>query len=115
MGHSEMLLAVAGLDSEAIKARTKMLATGDFSSLPPKEGLAHHWAYRLTKEADQLTALDRSELNEAFGNHRALDLMWYISWCNYMTRVADAFQLPLEEENVFEETTPAPAETPSAK
>jgi hypothetical protein len=23
------------------------------------------------------------------------------SWCNYMTRVADAFQLPLERDNVF--------------
>ncbi|MBL8892864.1 MAG: hypothetical protein JNL67_23000 [Planctomycetaceae bacterium] len=114
MGHSEMLLAVAGLNSEAIKERTKMLATGDFSSLPPKEGLAHQWAYRLTKEADQLTALDRHELIQAFGDHRALDLVWYISWCNYMTRVADAFQLPLEEENVFEETTPAPSGTTPA-
>ena len=36
-----------------------------------------------------------------------MDLVWYISWCNYMTRVADAFQLPLETQNVFER----PAET----
>jgi hypothetical protein len=30
-----------------------------------------------------------------------VDLIWYGSWCNYMTRVADAFQLPLERDNVF--------------
>jgi hypothetical protein len=36
-----------------------------------------------------------------FGNDRSLDLIWYGAWCNYMTRVADAFQLPLERENVF--------------
>ena len=40
-------------------------------------------------------------LTESFGRHRALDLVWYGGWCNYMTRVADAFQLPLEKENVF--------------
>jgi hypothetical protein len=107
MGHSEMLLAVAGLDSTEIQTRTRMLATGDFSSMPPAEGLAHQWAYRLTKEADQLTPADLQGLNAVFGEPRALDLVWYISWCNYMTRVADAFQLPLEEENVFEEP-PAP-------
>ena len=36
-----------------------------------------------------------------FGRERAADLVWYVSWCNYMTRVADAFQLPLEKENCF--------------
>ncbi|MBL8852960.1 MAG: hypothetical protein JNK57_03210 [Planctomycetaceae bacterium] len=107
MGHSEMLLAVAGLDSSEIQKRTQMLATGDFSWMPPAEGLAHQWAYRLTKEADQLTTSDFQGLQEVFGEPRAFDLIWYISWCNYMTRVADAFQLPLEEENVFEEP-PAP-------
>lgn len=106
MGHSEMLLAVAGLDSQEIRTRTQMLATGDFSSLPPAEGLAHRWAYRLTKEADQLTETDLAGLRELFGEARTLDIVWYISWCNYMTRVADAFQLPLEEENVFADRNP---------
>jgi hypothetical protein len=35
------------------------------------------------------------------GRERAPDLIWYVAWCNYMTRVADAFQLPLEKENCF--------------
>jgi hypothetical protein len=30
-----------------------------------------------------------------------VDLIWYAGRCNYMTRVADAFQLPLERDNVF--------------
>ena len=40
-------------------------------------------------------------LVEVFGRERAADLVWYVAWCNYMTRVADAFQLPLEKENCF--------------
>ncbi|MDP1563958.1 MAG: hypothetical protein Q8M16_21460 [Pirellulaceae bacterium] len=115
MGHSEMLLAVAGLDSTEIQKRTQMLATGDFSSMPPAEGLAHQWAYRLTKEADQLTSADLLGLQAVFGGRRALDLVWYISWCNYMTRVADAFQLPLEEENVFEEPQTPKTESETTK
>ena len=36
-----------------------------------------------------------------FGLERALDVLWWACRCHYMTRVADAFQLPLERENVF--------------
>jgi len=39
-----------------------------------------------------------------FGRERTVDLIYYIAWCNYMTRIADAFQLPLEKENVFAPT-----------
>jgi hypothetical protein len=52
---------------------------------------------------------DVQRLIDTFGQRRALDLIWHTSWCNYMTRVADAFQLPLEPENVFQES-PLPAE-----
>jgi len=44
---------------------------------------------------------DVAALTETFGQRRALDLIWHIAWGNYMTRVADAFQLPLEPTNVF--------------
>jgi hypothetical protein len=37
-----------------------------------------------------------------FGLHRAMDVLWWSCRCHYMTRVADAFQLPLERDNVFE-------------
>jgi len=40
-------------------------------------------------------------LADAFGRLRALDLIWLVAWCNYMTRVAEALQLPLETTNVF--------------
>ncbi len=48
-----------------------------------------------------MTDRDVRGLAEALGRHRAVDVVWYVGWCNYMTRVADAFQLPLERENVF--------------
>ena len=48
-----------------------------------------------------VTDTDVKALVASFGKHRALDLIWYSAWVNYMTRVADAFQLPLEKENVF--------------
>ena len=45
---------------------------------------------------------------DTFGQHRAIDLIWYTAWCNYMTRVADAFQFTLETENVFLEPEKKP-------
>ena len=43
-----------------------------------------------------------------FGPERALDVIWWACRCHYMTRVADAFQLPLERENAF---APPPKES----
>src|SRR5687768_5674461 len=101
MGHSEMLLAVAGLKPDEIQARTQKLAEGDWSDFSPAEQVAFQFAYKQAKEPGKLTDADVRGLTGAFGRHRALDLVWYGGWCNYMTRVADAFQLPLEKENVF--------------
>lgn len=102
MGHSEMLLAVAGLTEDEIKQRTNKLAAGDWSDFAPAEQLAFRFAYTLSRDPSTLTDADLAALSEGFGDHRALDLIWYGSWCNYMTRVADAFQFPLESENVFQ-------------
>lgn len=110
MGHSEMLLAVAGLKPDEITSRTKKLAEGDWSDFSPAEQTAFQFAYKQAKEPGRLTDSDVRVLTESFGRHRALDLVWYGGWCNYMTRVADAFQLPLEKENVF-----APAEKTGGK
>ena len=49
-----------------------------------------------------MTDRDVRGLIDTFGRERAVDLIWYGGWCNYMTRVADAFQLPLERDNVFD-------------
>ena len=103
MGHSEMLLAVAGLKAEEIKQRTQKLATGDWSDFAPAEAMAFSFAHKLAKEPSAVSDQDIKGLVETFGEHRAVDLIWYTCWCNYMTRVADAFQLPLEKDNVFAE------------
>jgi alkylhydroperoxidase family enzyme len=105
MGHSEMLLAVAGLKQDEVAARVRRLAAGDWSGFPPAERAALELSYKLSRDPAGFTAADRAALTRVFGGHRAADLVWYVSWCNYMTRVADAFQLPLERDNVF---TPAP-------
>ena len=101
MGHSEMLLAVAGLKPEEVKSLTKKLATGDWSAFPTAQRTAFGLAYKMSKEPAAITDADRTALVEVFGRERATDLIYYVAWCNYMTRIADAFQLPLEKDNVF--------------
>lgn len=101
MGHSEMLLAVAGLKQEDVKVLTKKLASGDWSSFPKAQRTAFGLAYKMSKQPAAVTDADRAALVEVFGRERAADLIYYVAWCNYMTRIADAFQLPLEQENPF--------------
>ena len=101
MGHSEMLLAVAGMSADEVKKHTKKLADGDWSAFSPAEQLAFRFAHKITREPWAVTPKDVEALSETFGRHGAIDLIWYAAWCNYMTRVADAFQLPLERDNVF--------------
>ncbi|MBI1903183.1 MAG: hypothetical protein HYS13_18945 [Planctomycetia bacterium] len=96
-----MLLAVAGLDELAVKDRAEKLASGDWSSFPADERAGLFFARKLTKTPWQIGASDVLLLSAHLGPEHAVDAIWYISWCNYMTRVADAFQIPLEKENVF--------------
>lgn len=112
MGHSEMLLAVAGLSEIEIRQRTEKLASGDWSEFPPAERLALQFAQRLTAHPSDITDDEVRALQSTFGEARSVDLIWYVSWCNYMTRVADGLQLPLESQNVFMHPEPAaPAES----
>ena len=96
-----MLLAVAGLDDKAIKERTKKLADGDWSDFPPAERAAFNYARKMSNEPWAVSDEDVEELKRHFGPERAIDVIWWACRCHYMTRVADAFQLPLERENVF--------------
>jgi hypothetical protein len=102
MGHSEMLLAVAGLNEKALDLRTRRLASGDWSSFPPAERAAFAFARKQGREPWRITAADMQGLIDHFGKERALDVLWWACRCHYMTRVADAFQIPLERENVFQ-------------
>src|SRR4051794_32177406 len=106
MGHTEMLLAVAGLDELTVKERAARLAGGDWSSFPPAERAGLHFAHKLTRTPWAVGPADREVLAAHLGPEHALDAIWYVCWCNYMTRVADAFQIPLEPVNVFADPSP---------
>jgi alkylhydroperoxidase family enzyme len=101
MGHCNMLLAVAGLDKIAVADRTRRLAGGDWSGFTPDEQAAFAYARKLARGAAP-TADDFAALAARLGRDRAVDVVWWTCHCHYMTRVADAFQLPLEDGNVFD-------------
>ncbi|MBI1914268.1 MAG: hypothetical protein HYS12_05960 [Planctomycetes bacterium] len=96
-----MLLAVAGLDEKAVVERTRRLS-GDWSSFVASERAAYAFARKQAKTPWDVSVQDVGCLVKHFGPERAVDVIWWACRCHYMTRVADAFQLPLEKENVFE-------------
>jgi alkylhydroperoxidase family enzyme len=102
MGHCEMLLAVAGLDAKAVAERTRALAEDDWSKFSPADRAAFAFARKQAKAPGSITDADVDGLTRHFGRERALDVIWWSCRCHYMTRVADAFQLPLERDNVFQ-------------
>lgn len=98
-----MLLAVAGLKEDEIAERTRRLADGDWSSFTAGERAAFLFARKQAKAPASIQAADVAELVKHFGAERTIDIIWWSCRCHYMTRVADAFQLPLERDNVFRE------------
>lgn len=101
MGHTEMGLAVVGLTQEQIEVATKRLATGDWSGFPPEYAAAFKFTRKQAKAPASLTAADFAELERACGKEKAWQVVWWAARCHYMTRFADAFQMPLERDNVF--------------
>lgn len=97
-----MVLAVAGLKENAITALHRRLASGDWSSFSLADHAAFSFARKQAHDPAAVTGQDWQHLVDHFGDERALDVLWWICRCHYMTRVADAFQLPLEKENVFD-------------
>lgn len=108
MGHTEMVLAVAGLNNQAVEKRVRCLAGGDWSSFPPDERTAFQFAYKHARAPASIERQDVKSLVEQWGPERALDVIWWSCRCHYMTCIADAFQLPLEGVNVFDGFAPAP-------
>lgn len=102
MGHCEMLLEVAGLDQQAIAERTRLLAGSDWSAFPPAEQRAYAYARKLSRTPWELTADDYATLVADWGPEKAMATFWWLCRGLYMTRVSDGFQLPLEQENVFQ-------------
>ena len=103
MGHCEMGLAVAGLKQEEIRDREEMLASGNWSSLPPHHQVALRFARKQALEPWKLGQADLDELGRHFGPEAMWRVVWWSARCHFMTRVADAFQLPLEKDNVFQD------------
>lgn len=110
-----MLLAVAGLDQQQIAERSRRIAAGEWSSFTRPEQAAFAFARKQAVSPSDLTREDLQQLIEQLGPERALDAVWWSSRCHYMTRVADAFQLPLERENVFQRPRPAQPQTPDSQ
>jgi hypothetical protein len=102
MGHAEMLLAVAGLEKTALQERVDTLASGDWSYFLPRERTVLHLAYKASKTPYKISSADLEIVRDHWGELRAIDWAFHVAWCNYMTRVADALQIPLESENVFQ-------------
>src|SRR5690349_13354808 len=101
MGHCQMQLAVAGMEKDDINDRLGRLAGGDWSGFTPAEQTAFAFARKLASSRS-VTAEDFRRLTDHFGKERAVDLVWWVCRCHYMTCVADAFQLPLETTNIFD-------------
>ncbi len=97
-----MLLAVAGLGEGQVQDRVARLARGEWSSFTPAEQHAFAYVRKAAQTPWQVDRANYDALVRHFGAERALDVVWWTCRCHYMTRVADAFQLPLEKENVFE-------------
>jgi len=110
MGHTQMLLAVAGQSEEQIEGRTRRLAAGEWSEFAPAEQVAFAFARKQAKTPWAIADEDVQQLMGYFGPERAADVIWWSCRCHFMTRVADAFQLPLERENVFQ-SNPPPTKT----
>jgi hypothetical protein len=106
MGHTEMLLAVAGLDTEKVAERCEKLSSEDWSDFPAAERAAFLFARKQALTPGEIDAADVQRLINGFGRERALDVIWWSCRCHFMTRVADGFQIPLERDNVFQPPAP---------
>lgn len=95
-----MLLAVAGMKPEEVAATTRRLAAGGAGAAPAQLA-ALAFVRKQAKAPSSVTDHDVRELERHFGAERAWQVIWWSSRCHYMTKVADAFQFPLEKDNPF--------------
>ena len=100
MGHAEMILAVAGMSADDVAEKTRRLAA-DAKGQSPAEKVAFAFARKQSAEPWAVTDADIAALETEFGRAKAWQVIWWASRCHYMTKVADAFQLPLEQDNPF--------------
>jgi alkylhydroperoxidase family enzyme len=101
MGHTEMLWQLAGLDPSRAGRVCRALAGNDWSSFPHEEQRALAFARKVTRLPWSVTDADIRGLERDFGPEGAAAVIYWVSRGNYMTRVANGFQLSLERDNVL--------------
>jgi hypothetical protein len=111
MGHCEMLMEDGGLSRPEIADRTQRLAEGDWREFSSGERAAFALSSKMTREPWDVSDDEVAALEATLGPERALDALWWIARCQFMTKVSDTFQLQLERENVFMPVDP-PVKTP---
>lgn len=114
MGHTEMSLAVAGLQQQQVQSMTRRLA-GDWSDFSGAQRAAFEFARKQARQPAAIQDADLAELRRHFGDGGAWQVVWWSSRCHYMTKVADAFQLPLEQGNPFMDNVKARQQRAAAK
>jgi alkylhydroperoxidase family enzyme len=102
MGHCEMILEVNGLDRDQVADRTRRIADGDWKDFTPAEQATFAIASKMTRAPWTVSDADVDALKSALGPERAIDALWWIARCQFMTKVSDTFQLQLERDNVFQ-------------
>ena len=95
-----MILAVAGMSSEQVADKTRQLARAEVDGTPAEKA-AFGFARKQAKEPWAIADADVAALEKEFGRDKAWQVIWWASRCHYLTKVADAFQLPLEQDNPF--------------
>jgi alkylhydroperoxidase family enzyme len=101
MGHSELLLRLAGFSRSQVALRSRLLAGNDWSALPPRVRRAFTLARKLTKAPWSVSPDDIQSLKREFGPERAAAIIFWLCRASYMTTVANGFQLRLEQDNDF--------------
>lgn len=96
-----MLLAVAGMSPNEVAATTRRLAEGG-TGASAAERAAFAFTRKQARDPASITDDDVRTLEANYGRDKAWHVIWWASRCHYMTKVADAFQLPLERDNPFE-------------
>ena len=94
-----MILAVAGMSAREVAEKSRQLATG--VGVTPAEAATAKFIRKQAKTPWAVTDADVAELELALGKTQAWHAIWWASRSHYMTKVADAFQLPLEQDNPF--------------
>ena len=107
MGHVNYMSAVAGL------SEMHVFETESPPRLDARRNVAFPFARKLTREPSKIAREDIDVLRKEFSDKEIVQLVFTICHFNTMNRLADAFGVPLEPDNVFA-PLPTPKKDPTA-